>query len=192
MEITIILVILAAYILGSCTSAVWIAKVFHIPDPRVSGSTNPGATNMLRVGGKIPAIIVLILDILKGSVAVYIAHELGLSQLWLGVVAIAVCVGHMYSIFYHFSGGKGVATAFGCFVPLGFEISLTLLIVWITTYRLFRFSSLAALFTVCIAPLATYWFNPQYTIAVSMLAALIVWRHQQNIQRLIKGTEPKI
>ena len=138
------------------------------------------------------ASIVLILDILKGSVAVYSAHELGLSQLWLGVVAIAVCVGHMYSIFYHFSGGTGVATAFGCFVPLGFEISLTLLIVWITTYRLFRFSSLAALFTVCIAPLATYWFNPQYTIAVSMLAALIVWRHQQNIQRLIKGTEPKI
>lgn len=192
MEITIMLMILAAYILGSCTSAVLIAHVFQLPDPRSTGSTNPGATNVFRIGGKIPAMIVFILDLLKGSIAVYSAHELGLSHVWLGVVAIAVCLGHMYPLFYHFSGGKGVATAFGCLLPLGFAISMTLITVWLITYRLFRFSSLAALVTVCFAPLTTYWFNPQYTIAVSMLAALIVWRHHQNIGRLLQGTEPKV
>ncbi|MCH1413848.1 MAG: glycerol-3-phosphate 1-O-acyltransferase PlsY [Glaciecola sp.] len=192
MEITIMLTILAAYVLGSCTSAVFIAKVFQLPDPRSTGSANPGATNVFRIGGKIPAIIVLVLDLLKGSIAVYSAHELGLSDAWLGIVAIAVCLGHMYPIFYHFSGGKGVATAFGCLMPLGFNIIVTLTMVWIITYRLFRYSSLAALVTVGIAPLATYFFNPKYTLAVSMLALLIIWRHQHNITRLLQGSEPKV
>lgn len=192
MELMIILMILSAYLIGSCASAILVARLFGLPDPRSSGSNNPGATNVFRLGGRIPAIIVFMFDLLKGTVMVYGAYRLGIEPFWLGVIGIAVCLGHMYPIFYGFSGGKGVATAFGCLFPLGLPVSLSLLAVWLITYRLFRFSSLAALVTVCFAPITCYWFKPEYTLAVSMLAALIVWRHHANIARLLQGSEPKV
>ena len=191
MEIMILLMICGAYLIGACASAIIIAQIFGIPDPRTHGSNNPGATNIYRLGGRLPAILVLLFDLLKGTVMVYGGYLLQIEPVWLGVIAIAACLGHMYPIYYQFAGGKGVATAFGCLLPLGIPVSASLLVVWLVTYWVFRYSSLAALVTVCTAPLVCYWFKPDYTIAVTMLSGLIIWRHHANIHRLIQGIEPK-
>ncbi|EQN60023.1 glycerol-3-phosphate acyltransferase [Escherichia coli HVH 20 (4-5865042)] len=114
--------ILIAYLCGSISSAILVCRLCGLPDPRTSGSGNPGATNVLRIGGKGAAVAVLIFDVLKGMLPVWGAYELGVSPFWLGLIAIAACLGHIWPVFFGFKGGKGVATAFGAIAPIGWDL----------------------------------------------------------------------
>ncbi|MBD1567144.1 glycerol-3-phosphate 1-O-acyltransferase PlsY [Vibrio sp. S12_S33] len=187
-----LIMIISAYLLGSISSAVLICRVLRLPDPRDVGSNNPGATNVLRIGGKKAAIAVLLFDMLKGTIPVWVGYYLGIDPILLGLVAITACLGHMYPIFFHFKGGKGVATALGAIAPIGLELTGLIMLTWIVVALLFRYSSLAALVTVLLAPFYTWLIKPQYTLPVAMLCCLIVFRHHQNIKRLFAGTEPKV
>ncbi|EHK8998698.1 glycerol-3-phosphate 1-O-acyltransferase PlsY [Vibrio vulnificus] len=181
-----------AYLLGSISSAVLICRVLRLPDPRGVGSNNPGATNVLRIGGKGAAVAVLLCDMLKGTIPVWSGYYLGIEPVLLGVIAIAACLGHMYPLFFHFQGGKGVATALGAIAPIGLDLTGMIMVTWLLVAILFRYSSLAALVTVLLAPMYTWMIKPQYTLPVGMLCCLIVLRHHQNIRRLFTGEEPKI
>ncbi|PRQ62020.1 glycerol-3-phosphate 1-O-acyltransferase PlsY [Vibrio sp. V01_P9A10T6] len=187
-----LIMIISAYLLGSISSAVLICRLLRLPDPRNMGSNNPGATNVLRIGGKKAAIAVLLCDMLKGTIPVWGSYYLGIDPILLGLVAIAACLGHMYPIFFHFKGGKGVATALGAIAPIGLDLTALIILTWVSIAFLFRYSSLAALVTVLLAPFYTWLIKPQYTLPVAMLCCLIVFRHHQNIKRLLAGTEPKV
>ncbi|NOH80244.1 glycerol-3-phosphate 1-O-acyltransferase PlsY [Vibrio sp. RE86] len=187
-----LVLIIIAYLLGSISSAVLICRVLRLPDPREVGSNNPGATNVLRVGGKKAAASVLLCDMLKGTIPVWGGYFIGIDAIILGVIAIAACLGHMYPIFFHFKGGKGVATALGAIAPIGLDLTAMIIATWLAVAFLFRYSSLAAIVTVLLAPFYTWMIKPQYTLPVAMLCCLIVFRHHQNIKRLIEGTEPKV
>lgn len=189
--ITIALTI-SAYLLGSISSAILVCKLFNLPDPRSKGSKNPGATNVYRIGGKSAAIIVLVFDILKGAIPVWGAYFLQVEPLHLGIIAIATCLGHMFPIFFHFKGGKAVATAFGVLLPMGLDLGGLLVLTWLSVAKLSRYSSLAAIVAVSLAPFYTWLLKPIYTVPTVMLSALIIIRHKDNIIRLIKGIEPKI
>ena len=184
--------IVFAYLFGSISSAVLISKLFRLPDPRTAGSNNPGATNVYRIGGKVPACLVLIFDVLKGTIPVYGAYFLKIEPVYLGLIAIAACLGHIYPIFFGFQGGKAVATAFGSLLPLGFTLAGLLIVTWIGLIWLTGYSSLAAIITVSLAPFFTWFIKPEYVLPVTMLAGLIVFRHRANIVRLMQGTEPKV
>ncbi|BBM65723.1 hypothetical protein VA249_23690 [Vibrio alfacsensis] len=119
-------------------------------------------------------------------------YFLGIDPIILGVIAIAACLGHMYPIFFHFKGGKGVATALGAIAPIGLDLTGLVMITWLLVAVLFRYSSLAALVTVLVTPFYAWMFKPQYTLPVAMLCCLIVFKHHQNIRRLLSGEEPKI
>ncbi len=188
----VLIMIISAYLLGSISSAVLICRLLRLPDPRNMGSNNPGATNVLRIGGKKAAIAVLLCDMLKGTIPVWGSYYLGIDPILLGLVAIAACLGHMYPIFFHFKGGKGVATALGAIAPIGLDLTALIILTWVSVAFLFRYSSLAALVTVLLAPFYTWLIKPQYTLPVAMLCCLIVFRHHQNIKRLLAGTEPKV
>lgn len=192
MSILALILIILAYLLGSISSAVLICRVCHLPDPRNQGSKNPGATNVLRVGGKWAAIGVLICDILKGMLPVWGSYYLGIEPLMLGFIGVAACLGHIYPIFFHFKGGKGVATAVGTMAPIGFDLTGMVMTTWVFTFLFTRYSSLAAIVTSLLAPFYTWLVKPQYTIPVAMLSCLIIFRHYPNIKRLIDGSEPKI
>ncbi|MBF9001458.1 MULTISPECIES: glycerol-3-phosphate 1-O-acyltransferase PlsY [Vibrio] len=181
-----------AYLLGSISSAVLICRLLRLPDPRETGSQNPGATNVLRIGGRKAAAAVLFFDMLKGTIPVWGSYFLEIPPFVLGIIAIAACLGHMYPIFFHFKGGKGVATALGAIAPIGLDLTAIIMATWLAIAVLFRYSSLAALVTVLLAPLYTWMIKPQYTLPVAMLCCLIVLRHHQNIKRLFLGTEPKV
>ncbi|CAM2770156.1 glycerol-3-phosphate 1-O-acyltransferase PlsY [Vibrio neptunius] len=187
-----LVMIILAYLLGSISSAVLICRILRFPDPRGVGSHNPGATNVLRIGGKKAAAAVLLCDMLKGTIPVWGGYFLNIDPIILGVIAIAACLGHMYPIFFHFKGGKGVATALGAIAPIGLDLTAMIIATWLLVVLIFRYSSLAAIVTVLLAPLYTWMIKPQYTLPVAMLCCLIVFRHHQNIRRLFEGTEPKV
>lgn len=184
-----LLMILSAYLLGSISSAVLVCRLFKLDDPRLRGSGNPGATNVYRLGGALPAALTLLFDVLKGMIPVWVAYFLDLTPIALGFVAIAACLGHIYPLFFRFRGGKGVATALGTMFPVAFSMALMLILTWVFVFWVTRVSSLAALITVSLSPLYAYLVKPQYTIPAFMLAALIIWRHRTNIVRLWRGTE---
>ena len=189
--------IIAAYLIGSISSAILICKMLGLPDPRTTGSNNPGATNVLRISNKLTAAIVLFLDVLKGTIPVCGAyflydHFLEKEPLYLGFIGVAACLGHMYPIFFNFQGGKAVATALGTLLPIGFSLGALLMLTWIAVAKLFKYSSLAAIVTVSIAPLYVLLLKPLYVYPTLMLSALIIFRHKDNIIRLCKGTESKI
>ncbi|WP_447471196.1 glycerol-3-phosphate 1-O-acyltransferase PlsY [Vibrio harveyi] len=192
MDALALIMTMAAYLLGSISSAVLICRLLRLPDPRKVGSNNPGATNVLRIGGKGAAAAVLLFDMLKGTIPVWSGYFLGIDPIILGVIAIAACLGHMYPIFFHFKGGKGVATALGAIAPIGFDLTGLVMLTWLSVALLFRYSSLAALVTVLVTPFYAWMFKPQYTLPVAMLCCLIVFKHHQNIRRLLSGEEPKI
>ncbi|MBD8512671.1 glycerol-3-phosphate 1-O-acyltransferase PlsY [Photobacterium sp. WH77] len=188
----VLLIIIAAYLLGSVSSAVLICRLFRLPDPRDSGSGNPGATNVLRIGGRGAAALVLICDILKGMLPVWISYFLGINPFLLGIIGIAACLGHIYPLFFHFRGGKGVATALGALAPIGWDLSGMLIASWLVVAVLCGYSSLASMITALIAPMFTWWVKPQYTMPVAMLSCLIILRHHENVRRLLDGKEYKI
>lgn len=184
--------IIFAYLCGSISSAILVCRLFRLPDPRQNGSGNPGATNVLRLGGKAPALLVLLFDILKGMLPVWLAYHVGLSPFWLGLIAIAACLGHIYPIFFQFKGGKGVATAFGAIAPIGWDLTGLMTGTWLLTVLLSGYSSLGAIISALIAPFYVWWFKPQLTFPVAMLSCLVLLRHHDNIQRLWRGQETKI
>lgn len=188
----VLLIIIAAYLLGSVSSAVLICRLFRLPDPRDSGSGNPGATNVLRIGGRGAAALVLVCDILKGMLPVWISYFLGINPFLLGIIGIAACLGHIYPLFFHFRGGKGVATALGALAPIGWDLSGMLIASWLVVAVLCGYSSLASIITALVAPMFTWWVKPQYTMPVAMLSCLIILRHHENVRRLLDGKEYKI
>ena len=181
-----------AYLLGSISSAILVSRLFKLPDPRLHGSNNPGATNVFRLGGALPACLVLVFDILKGTIPVWGAYFLKLDPLMLGLIGVAACLGHMFPIFFNFKGGKAVATAFGTLLPIGLTLGGLLISTWVAVVALTRYSSLGALIAVALAPLYTWWIKPLYTLPVTFLTVLIIIRHHGNIKRLFSGEEPKV
>lgn len=186
------IMIIAAYLCGSLSGALIISQLMHLRNPIDYGSHNPGATNMLRVNGKIPAFFVLIFDMLKGLLPVYLSYRLDIPPFFLGIIAIAACLGHIFPCFFHFHGGKGVATALGSMVMIGFDFSGLFIATWLICVLLTGYSSVGAIVSFLLAPLFVWFIRPELTMPVAMLACLIIIRHSSNIQRLIKGEESKI
>lgn len=187
-----ILMLASAYLLGSISSAILICRIFGLGDPRSEGSGNPGATNVFRLGGRIPAILVLVFDILKGTIPVYGSYFLGIEPIYLGLIGVAACLGHIFPLYFEFKGGKAVATAFGAMLPIGPGLAGLLILCWIAVVFVTGFSSLGAITAVALAPLFTWLIKPDYTLPVAMLSILIIARHKGNIVRLLKGQEGKI
>lgn len=184
--------IIFAYLCGSVSSAILICRLARLPDPRQHGSGNPGATNVLRVGGKVAAAAVLICDVLKGMIPVWLAYYLNVQPFYLGFVAIAACLGHIYPVFFRFKGGKGVATAFGSIAAIGWDLSGLIAGTWLLTVLLSGCSSLGAIVSALLAPFYVWWFKPEFTFPVAMLSCLVLVRHHGNIQRLWRGQESRI
>lgn len=185
--------ILIAYLFGSISSAIVVCKMMSLPDPRTQGSRNPGATNVLRIGGKKPAILTLIGDVLKGVIPVVAARIYGFDELSLSLITFAAFFGHLYPIFFRFEGGKGVATAGGCILALTWKIGLPLFATWLLVAIIFRYSSLAALIAALAAPFYAWAFtNVYYTVMTIMISSLLIYRHRSNIRKLIEGKEDKI
>jgi glycerol-3-phosphate acyltransferase PlsY len=197
MSTTVVLTLLA-YFIGSIAFAVIVSRAFGLPDPRSYGSHNPGATNVLRTGRKAAALLTLFGDGAKGCIAVTIAGrfaEADLHALTIAASAVAVMIGHMYPVFFRFRGGKGVATALGALLGLNVYLALGAAATWIIIVVFFRISSLAALIAALFAPFfALILYNPRhaYFIAVTMMSALLIWRHRANIRNLIAGTEDRV
>ena len=187
-----LLMIAVAYLFGSLSSAVVISRLFGLPDPRTAGSKNPGATNVYRLGGRVPALLVLVMDILKGTIPVYGSYFLGIEPITLGLIAIFACLGHIFPLYFGFQGGKAVATAFGAMLPIGLDLAGLLILSWVIVVFLTGYSSLGALIAVSLAPLFTFLIKPLYTVPVAMLSLLIIVRHKDNITRLLAGNESKV
>lgn len=188
------LAILAAYLLGSVPFAMISSKIFGLADPRSYGSGNPGATNVLRSGNKKAALLTLIGDALKGWVAVFVAQRMGLGDNVIGLVALAVFLGHLYPIFLKFKGGKGVATAAGVLLALDPWLGLAVLGTWLAVAYISRYSSLAAVLAAAVAPLFAALMHGanNLVIIVGIIGMALIGKHWQNIQRLLAGQESKI
>ncbi|WP_290867045.1 glycerol-3-phosphate 1-O-acyltransferase PlsY [Aquabacterium sp.] len=183
-----------AYLIGSLSFAVIVSRLFGLADPRSYGSGNPGATNVLRSGNKAAAILTLVFDALKGYVPVALAVHAGLPLTVVTAIGLGAFLGHLWPIFFKFEGGKGVATAAG--VLLGFSGALggLVLLVWLAMAVLFRYSSLAALTASLAAPVIQYlgWGASVMTAGVVVMSALLIWRHEANIRKLLAGKESKL
>jgi len=185
---------LLAYLLGSVSSAVVIARLMGLQDPRETGSKNPGATNILRYGGKAAAILTLAGDILKGVIAVLIARALTADDVIIVLSGFAAFLGHLFPVFFGFRGGKGVATALGVWLALSPWVGLLLLATWVLMAVLFRYSSLSALTASVAAPLYVAWLSPgmPYLATMIVMSAILIFRHRSNIRNLLAGSEAKI
>lgn len=192
MSVIAYFIIVGAYLLGSISSAIIFCRLVGLPDPRTQGSGNPGATNVLRIGGKLSALGVLLFDIFKGLLPVSLGFYLELPPSQIGFIALAACLGHVFPLFFHFQGGKGVATAFGAFLPMGYTISGLALGTWLLVFVSSGYSSLSAVITALIMPLYVWWFKPELTFPVALVCCLLVYRHHDNIQRLWRGQEDKM
>ena len=189
-----------AYLLGSVSFAVVVSKAMGLPDPYTHGSKNPGATNVLRTGNKLAAVLTLLGDAAKGWVAVTIARAVlgdpisSDNNLMLGLVAIAVFLGHLYPLFYRFKGGKGVATAAGILFAISWVLGLATLGTWLIVAFFMRYSSLAALSAAAFAPLYfTFLFGLQpMGLAILVMSLLLIYRHRSNIRNLMNGTETRL
>ena len=183
-----------AYLVGSISSAVLVARVFALNDPRSTGSGNPGATNILRQGNKTAAVLTLLGDVLKGVVPVLIARLFTADAMILALTAGAAFLGHLFPVFFGFRGGKGVATGLGVYIGLYWPIGASLVACWLVVAAISRYSSLAAIVSSALSPLFVAWWLPRAPyLALSIgLAALLLWRHRNNIRRLLRGEEDRI
>jgi acyl phosphate:glycerol-3-phosphate acyltransferase len=181
--------IIGAYLLGSISSAVLICNILGLDDPRTVGSQNPGATNVMRIGGMFAASLTLVADLLKGIIPMLIAGALELSTSWQVTVLIAAFLGHCLPIFFGFNGGKGVATGFGGLMVLSWQIAVTAFFTWLILFLVTRISSVAGLGAAMMMPFASWYFLPEALQPISVLALLVVWRHHSNIKKLLKGKE---
>ena len=192
----LLVVAIVAYLVGSLSTAVITARLLGLPDPRSAGSGNPGATNVLRLGGKKAAIVTLAGDVLKGLLPVVLAGVLVTDAsrvAAIGTAGLFAFLGHLFPVFFGFKGGKGVATAAGAILGMAPVVGLVAIVGWLSTAWATRYSSLSALFaSVVAATLATLLSPPPIALAVSIMALLLVLRHHGNIRRLIRGEEPRI
>ncbi len=192
--ITEILLIIAAYLLGSISSAIIVCRLMGLPDPRTLGSNNPGATNVLRIGGKKAAAITLFGDGLKGFIPVFIGLKLGVSPLVLGLTGLAAFLGHLYPLFFGFKGGKGVATLLGIQFGFSWMIGAAIAGIWLFVAFGLKISSLAALIAMALAPLVVWYFSgaPALITIQAIISIILFWRHRTNIQDLLSGKEGKL
>lgn len=190
-----LLVICAAYLLGSISTAIIVCKVMRLPDPRTQGSGNPGATNVLRVGGKKPAAITLFGDMLKGLLPVLAASTLEFGLLTIALTGAAAFAGHLFPVFFGFKGGKGVATLLGVLFGFSWWVGLATAATWLIVAKVFKLSSLAALIATALAPVFLYFLVPQaMPLIVTTIGMVVVlfWRHKSNIKKLLSGSEDSI
>jgi len=185
---------LFAYLLGSVSTAIITCKLMGLPDPRSGGSKNPGATNVLRLGGKKAAAITLAGDMLKGLLPALVAVSAGMPDEVVATTGLAAFLGHLYPLYYGFAGGKGVATLFGVLLGTQWMAGLATIGIWLIMAKLFKVSSLSALVAALAAPLLI-WFisqSPVLTLTTAVMTILLYWRHRSNIANLLSGAEEKI
>lgn len=194
MSLLAFLLPVAGYLIGSLSSAVFVCRLLGLPDPRLEGSNNPGATNVLRLGGKKAAAITLAGDLAKGLVPVLIATGLGAGSEVVAATALGAFLGHLYPVFFGFRGGKGVATAAGIWAAVSWQVILILVGIWLAVVLASRYSSLAALSATAAMPLVLlYVGSDRAFVAVSLvMTVLLVWRHRTNIGRLVRGEESRV
>lgn len=189
---------LIAYLIGSVSFAVLVSRVLGLADPRTYGSGNPGATNVLRSGKKAAAVLTLLGDTAKGWLAVYLVFgwgpRHGVGEGGVALAALGVFLGHLYPLFHRFKGGKGVATALGVLVAIHPWLGLGTLATWVIVAFFFRYSSLAALVSAVFAPFfhAMFWERGVTTLAIGAMSLLLVWRHRENIGKLVAGRESRL
>jgi len=190
--------VVAGYLVGSLSFAVIVSRAMGLPDPRSYGSGNPGATNVLRSGKRIAAVTTLALDALKGYVpvlaALLLAPRLGFGAGTVAAVGLAAFLGHIWPLFFHFKGGKGVATAAGVLMAFNPWLGVATLVTWLIVAAFSRYSSLASLAAAAFAPFyqLLIWDADGYALAIIVMSLLLVWRHEGNIRKLIAGTESKL
>ncbi len=198
-----LLATVAAYLLGSLSFAVIVSRAMGLNDPRTYGSKNPGATNVLRSGSKAAAVVTLLFDALKGWLPVVLVRAFGapygLGEGTVALVGLAAFLGHLWPVFFRFEGGKGVATALGVLLGVSGWLGLATLLTWILIAFFFRYSSLASLVAAVFAPLyyvlgggVAWYAEASVGLSITVMSALLVWRHRENIRRLIKGTESRL
>lgn len=191
--LTVVIFCAIAYLIGSLSSAVIVCKLLNLPDPRTQGSMNPGTTNVLRIGGKTPALITLSGDMLKGFMPVVVAHLVGITGFAAGLIAVAAFLGHLFPLFFKFQGGKGVASALGALLALSPIAGIATMISWILVVVIFRYSSLAAIISSILAPIFMLILgNRECFFPTLIIAVMLLYRHLENIKRLRAGTEGKI
>jgi glycerol-3-phosphate acyltransferase PlsY len=183
-----------AYLLGSISSAIVVCRLMGLPDPRTEGSNNPGATNVLRIGGKKAAALTLAGDTLKGVLPMLLCHALDVPALVFALAGLAVFLGHLYPVFFGFQGGKGVATALGVQTGLAWQIGAVVGLVWLLMAKVAKISSLSALVAMAAAPLVIwfFWPAPELIAMQVVMSAILFWRHRSNIRNLLAGTEGRI
>jgi glycerol-3-phosphate acyltransferase PlsY len=192
--ITSLLLIAAAYLIGSVSSAIIVCRLMGLPDPRTQGSNNPGATNVLRFGGKKAAAVTLLGDSLKGVLPLVAGHFLGVSPAVLAATGLGAFLGHLYPIFFGFRGGKGVATALGVQVGLYWPIGLSVAGLWLVMAKTVKISSVSALVSMGLAPVLVWVFWPEpFLVAMQVvITGILFWRHRSNIRKLLTGSEDRI
>ncbi|WP_166269756.1 glycerol-3-phosphate 1-O-acyltransferase PlsY [Marinobacter caseinilyticus] len=188
----LVLLCVLAYLAGSVLFAIPVCRGFHLPDPRAQGSSNPGATNVYRVGGWLPAVITLALDAAKGWLPVWLAIQFDLSVVTQAVVALCAVTGHMVPVFYRFQGGKGVATALGAGLALAPATTLVLAAIWALAMWRWHLSSLASVLAAVTGPVVSAIIEPSTLPLFGLLAILIVVRHRNNLIRLAQHRETKL
>jgi glycerol-3-phosphate acyltransferase PlsY len=186
-----IIITLIAYLIGSVSFGILASKLFNIADPRTMGSKNPGATNVMRQGNKVAAIFTLLGDMLKATILLSIAKFYGVSDSLIVLISIAVMLGHVYPIYYQFKGGKGVATALGILLGISPVLALSIFIIWIIIFFIWKFSSLAAIGATLSSPIIALWIglSNQLVFLMCILRLIILVRHKSNIKNLLNGTE---
>ncbi|MCK5889193.1 MAG: glycerol-3-phosphate 1-O-acyltransferase PlsY [Methylococcales bacterium] len=185
------LLVPVAYLIGSVSSAIIVCQLMGFDDPRSQGSGNPGATNVMRIGGKKAAAITLLGDALKGLLPVLIAQLLGVNSLVLSSVVFAAFLGHLYPVFFGFKGGKGVATTLGVALGVNWLLGLIVAGTWFAVYKISKISSLSALIAAVLTPIYA-WFitnDINFLIVFVLVSVILLWRHKSNIQRLLNGEE---
>jgi glycerol-3-phosphate acyltransferase PlsY len=186
-----VIYLLFSYLIGAISFGIVVSHFFSLPDPRTIGSKNPGATNVLRTGKKLAALLTLLGDALKGAITVGLAQYFELSSWMVGLIAIATLIGHVFPIYYGFKGGKGVATAAGILFMFSWVMGLIVLAIWLIVFLIWRYSSLAAIIAGSLSPVIGFFYGIDFyeLIASSMIAFILILRHMENIKRLINGTE---
>ncbi len=194
----------AAYLLGSLTFAVFVCKLLGLPDPRSYGSNNPGASNVLRSGSKLAAVLTLLLDALKGYIPVVLvqlnSQHFDLPEVTMALVGFAAFFGHLYPVFFKFKGGKGVATAAGVIFAIQWPLGLATLGTWLIIAFFFRYSSLAAMVCALFVPMyyglgsaiGVWTLKMPIAIGLSVICAMLLNAHRDNFMRLLKGTESRL
>lgn len=186
--------VVIAYLLGSFSSAIVTCRLLGLPDPRTQGSGNPGASNVLRIGGKKAALFTMLGDVLKGFIPVLVVKWLQFDDLTIAMVMLAAVLGHLYPVFFRFQGGKGVATLIGDLLALNIWTGIAFLIVWVTMAALFRYASLASITALIFAPLFVWYFTgvSEFYLMVMGISLLLIFRHRSNIRHLAAGMETKL